>query len=195
MAGRLGSGVGVLAMALVVVMTGCGGDAPGEDPTDAATTSPTDETGPTRTVEPDPSEIEDANVARPEGSGCDPGPGDLPDGLWFGSVVGLTPDELELDLACWFIGEDAALAAQADGEESPPPNDYYVRDESTDVRSVPVDPAATAVSYPTADPTDEESGTVADLVAVAETRGGFPYGVWIEVEDGTVVSLQEQWVP
>ena len=175
-----------LTVALVVAMTGCAGDgsdgpAGGEDTID-----------PTRTVEATTSVDPDVPVA--EGAGCDVGEGDLPDGRWFGSVTDLSEDSVELDIACWFIGEDAVIAAEQDGEESPPPNDYYVRDESSDTTTVAIGPDAVAVFYPSGSP-DGESGTVADLVAASEERGGFPYGVWIEVSDGVVVSVDEQWVP
>ena len=55
-------------------------------------------------------------------------------------------------------------------------------------------PDAVAVVSPTGTP-DGESGTVADLVAAHENRGRFPCGVWIEVRDGAVQSITEQWVP
>jgi hypothetical protein len=34
------------------------------------------------------------------GSGCSPGPGPLPDGVWFGAVRGVTPSTVTFDLAC-----------------------------------------------------------------------------------------------
>ena len=178
--------VGVLAVALVVAMTGCAGDGSGDGPTGEDTVDPT------RTVEATTSVDPDLPVA--EGAGCDVVEGDLPDGRWFGTVTDLSPESVELDIACWFIGEDAVIAAEQDGEESPPPNDYYVRDESSDTTTVAIGPDAVAVFYPSGSP-DGESGTVADLVAASEERGGFPYGVWIEVSDGVVVSVDEQWVP
>lgn len=189
MAQRCGRAVGLLAVALVMVVTGCAGEEP-----DDGTTGSAEVSGPTRTVEPTQSGTVDPRVAVPEGSGCEPGPGALPDGQWFGTVVGLTTDELHLDLACWFIGQDATMAAEEDGAESPPPDDFYVRDTSEEVRTVPVGPDASVVMYPTGSP-QERTGTVAELVAVAETRDGFPFGVWIEVSGGVVVGLQEQWVP
>ena len=177
----------VLAVALVVALTGCAGDGSGDasDGTDGTV-------DPTRTVESTTSVDPDVPVA--EGAGCDTGDGDLADGRWFGVVEALSTDSVELDIACWFIGEDAVIAAEEDGAESPPPNDYYVRDESADTTTVAVAPDATAVFYPTGSP-DGETGTVADLLAASEDRDGFPYGVWVEIADGVVTSLEEQWVP
>ncbi|MGA8044917.1 MAG: hypothetical protein WCA30_01500 [Dermatophilaceae bacterium] len=187
MAHRRRDGVGVLAVALVVALAGCVGDGSGDGP------DSTDGTvDPTRTVEATTSVDPDVPVA--EGAGCDVGEGELPDGRWFGTVDALSAESVELDIACWFIGEDAVIAAEEDGEESPPPNDYYVRNDSTDTTTVAVAPDAVAVFFPTGGP-DGSSGTVADLVAASEDRGGYPYGVWIEVSDGVVVSVDEQWVP
>ena len=184
---RRGDGVAVLAVALVVALTGCAGDGSADAPDGTDGT-----TDPTRTVEPTTSVDPDLPV--PEGAGCDVGDGDLADGRWFGVVETLRTDSIELDIACWFIGEDAAIAAEEDGEESPPPNDYYVRDESDDRSTVAVAPDATAVFYPTGSP-DGETGTVEDIIDASQERDGFPYGVWVEVADGVVTSLEEQWVP
>lgn len=190
MAQRRGRAALVLSVAVMVALTGCARD----DAATVGTTSTSEEAGPTRTVETTPTETVDPSVAAPAGAGCDPGTGALTDGRWYGTVVSLTTDELELDIACWFIGEDAAMAAEEDGEESPPPNDYYVRDEDDATSTVPVAAEAAVIMYPSNTP-QERLGTVAELVEVAETRGGFPYGVWIEVVDGGVVSIMEQWVP
>ncbi|RMH86193.1 MAG: hypothetical protein D6683_00900, partial [Actinomyces sp.] len=90
-------------------------------------------------------------TALAEGSGCTPGTDTLPDGEWFGYVTDTAPDAVTFDLACWFTGDAAALAAAEDGEESPPPNDYYIRNRSSRLRTVPVagalDPRPTRVSW------------------------------------------------
>ena len=179
--------MGAAALLAAAAVSSCSDDELASDPS----------TEPTRTETAQPAEqgsTADPGEPVPEGSGCEPGPGDLPDGRWFGTVASLTDDEVELDLACWFIGEDAALAAEQDGEESPPPNDYYVRDGAADTVVVPVAPAASALVHPDGSP-QGVSGTVDDLVKAGEDRGGYSYSVWIEVSDGAVVSVDEQWVP
>jgi hypothetical protein len=109
-------------------------------------------------------------------------------------VVSSTEDSLEFDLACWFSGQAAIDASAEDGEESPPPNDYYIRNENERTRSLAISPDAPAVYYPTGDPTGETHGTFSDWREMVATRGNF-FGVWLEVVDGTVASLAEQWVP
>ena len=42
------------------------------------------------------------------------------------------------DLVQWFQGDAAARAAAEDGEESPPPNDYYIRNVNPRLRTLPV---------------------------------------------------------
>ncbi len=130
-----------------------------------------------------------------DGSGCTPGSSTtLPDGTWFGFVTTSDADSVEFDLACMFTGEAAIEAAAEDGEESPPPNDYYVRNENDAVRVVPVSGSATAVYYPTGDPTGETEGTFDDWRSIVEERGPF-FGVWLEVVNGEATAIREQWVP
>jgi hypothetical protein len=134
-------------------------------------------------------------VDEAEGSGCTPGVGDLPDGDWFGYVLTTSTTELEFDLACWFTGDAAAAAAKEDGAESPPPNDYYVRNVNHLIRTVPVDGNAEAVWFPNfGDPSSEATTTYVEWIDLIEARDFMP-GVWLEIDGGEVVSIQEQWVP
>ena len=132
----------------------------------------------------------------PSGSGCNPGDAaSLPEGEWFGFVEATSATGIEFDLACWFTGQAAIDASAEDGEESPPPNDYYVRNESTLTRSLPVSPDVPVVWYPEGgDPTTE---AMVDFEAWAEAvvGRGFMFGVWLDVIDGEVHEIREQWVP
>lgn len=134
-----------------------------------------------------------SNVAA-DGSGCTPGPGDLPDGRWFGLIDATTGDSIEFDLACWFSG-DAADEAAAEDDEEAPNNGYYVRNENPALRTVDVAADADVVWYPNAgDPASEEIVGFADWTTGMTARG-IELGVWIEVSDGEITSIQEQWVP
>jgi hypothetical protein len=131
-----------------------------------------------------------------EGSGCTPGEGDLPDGEWYGGVIEAEGDTIGFDLACWFTGDAATLAAAEDGEESPPPNDYYVRNVNPAVRTITVGADVEVVWYPEfGDPSSEATTTFTEWIAALSDRGEFIPGIWLEIEDGEVVSIQEQWVP
>ena len=132
--------------------------------------------------------------AVPEGSGCTPGAGNLPDGNWYGLVADFSADGISFDLACWFSGDDAVVASAADGEESPPPNDYYVRNHNTLLRSLEVDASTPVTWYPSGAPDDVAEGTFADWTEhLAEEEIWF--GIWVTITDGQVTEIEEMWVP
>ncbi|MDH3679954.1 MAG: GerMN domain-containing protein, partial [Acidimicrobiia bacterium] len=133
---------------------------------------------------------------RASGSGCTPTSSDsLPDGLWFGFIEDPQTDQVSFDLACWFTGAAAAAAAAEDGEESPPPNDFHIRNESDRLRTLAVDPSAEVAWLP--NPGDPESLEVVTYHAWLAEQPGRPVapGVWLNVEDGRVISIEEQYVP
>lgn len=129
-----------------------------------------------------------------EGSGCTPGPGALPDGEWYGGVREFDDERLGFDLACFYIGDAATAAAAEDGEESPPPNDYYVRNENEQVRELTVGADTPVIWYPSGDPNDQVDGTYAEWIAYLATRESY-LAVWMTIEDGSVTTIEEQWVP
>jgi hypothetical protein len=129
------------------------------------------------------------------GSGCSPGDGaTLPEGEWFGFVQSTSASSIEFDLACWFTGEAAVDAAAEDGEESPPPNDYYIRNDNPLIRSLAVSSAAEVTWYPTGDPASEAVVSFEEWAEEVVGRG-FMFGVWLDVIDGQVLEIREQWVP
>ena len=140
-----------------------------------------------------PTTTGDASLA-PGGSGCTPGSGDLGDGLWYGEVDSFDADVISFDLACWFSGDAATAAATEDGEESPPPNDYYVRNENDLLRDLEVSADTPALWYPSGDPSDSVEGTFTEWTDFLVDRG-FALGIWVTIENGDVVSIEEQWVP
>lgn len=129
-----------------------------------------------------------------DGSGCSPGSGPLPDGRWYGLIAESGTDEVEFDLACYFT-KDAALAATEDGQESPPPNDYYVRNTNKALRTVPVAAAATVRWYPNSgDPSSRTTVGYAEWSSQIEDRVG-TLGVWLEIDGRSVIAIDEQWTP
>jgi hypothetical protein len=132
-----------------------------------------------------------------DGSGCTPGTDVLGDGLWFGYVDSATPGALEFDLACWFTGEPAATAAAEDGAESPPPNDYYIRNTNPQLRTITVAPGA-EVTWLTSigDPSTQTTIPYADWLVAREGRDtGFDPGVWITISNGEATFIEEQYQP
>jgi hypothetical protein len=118
----------------------------------------------------------------------------LPDGQWFGFVTARSEDSLDFDLACWFTGAGAIQASAEDGEESPPPNDYYVRNANTETRSTTVGQLVQVVFFPDGDPGNMLEVDYDDWPAMVADRG-FELGVWLVVEDGAITEIHEQWVP
>lgn len=159
--------------------------------TTTSTAAPTtDTTAPTTTT------TSDSLLDEAEGSGCTPGEGDLPDGEWYGLVEAAGGSSLEFDLACWFTGDAAARAASEDGEESPPPNDYYVRNANPTMRTLTIDDDVEVTWYPEfGDPNSEAQISFANWAEAIGDRGEFIPGVWITIEGGAVTEVREQWVP
>lgn len=82
-----------------------------------------------------------------------------------------------------------------DGGESPPPNDYYIRNENPLIRELTVDAQTTLVFYPSGDPNEVVTTTFDEWHALSAERGGFFLGVWVTIESGEVAEVNEQWVP
>ncbi|MEZ5409187.1 MAG: hypothetical protein R2761_14255 [Acidimicrobiales bacterium] len=135
-------------------------------------------------------------IAIPDESACAPGPGPLPDGLYFGLMGGASADGFDFDLACWFGGEAAIAAAAEDGEESPPPNDYYIRNTNETLRREPVASGSISVAWIP----DFGNSATTDITYtqwLSERDFGQTYTppVWITVKNGAVVDIVEQWLP
>ena len=192
-------------LAVLVIVASC--TAEGGDPT--TTTSPEDITS-TVTVEttttttmaaatttstsPSTSTTEAGDPLAPEGSGCTPGTDILPDGEWYGGVRGFDEQGFSFDLACLYVGDAAEAAAAEDGEESPPPNDYYVRNENEAIRMLAVGPDTPVTWYTSGDPNDEVTGTYAEWIEFLATQESY-LGIWVTVENGAVTEIAEWWVP
>jgi hypothetical protein len=100
------------------------------------------------------------------------------------------------DLIQWFEGDAATKAAAEDGQESPPPNDYYTRNVNPRLRTLPVTSGArTTLTRQTAGQGGgNAAGPVpADLATVAASGVGHIF--WATVRGGQIQALEEQYVP
>lgn len=136
-----------------------------------------------------------ATNVRADGSGCTPDGAELPAGRWFGFVETAADGELTFDLACWFTGSAAADAAREDGMESPPPNDYHIRNASDRLRTIPV--TATAEVAWLTNPADLSTLETIGYARWVRDRSDRSYqpGVWLTITDGTITAIEEQYVP
>jgi hypothetical protein len=186
-----------LGLLVVGVVTGCqvnaqseatdDGDGGGGTATTAAPTGSTAVSAPSSTL---------PVVTGPQGDV-------LEDGRHFALLRSLAPatapgaaGSAELDLAQWFEGDAADAAAAEDGviaQGQQVENDYYIRNVSDRLRTMPVTgDAATQV-------VDWENccvlvpSTVDDLAARGFADGHDAF--WLDVQAGQVVGLQEQFRP
>jgi hypothetical protein len=113
---------------------------------------------------------------------------------------------LAFDEAEFLTGDEAQRAAEEDGAiqpGEPVPNDYYVRnpDKSTDTLRVAADAEITARRCSLC--RDGQPGNVDDFLAsfmksdqtYADPYRGARSQYWLTIEDGTVVAIDEQYLP
>jgi hypothetical protein len=105
---------------------------------------------------------------------------------------------ITFDLIQFFTGEAAIKAAAEDNKESPPPNDYYIRNVNPRLRTLPV--AADApitvnvlAAQTTGSSTKDVSVTLEKLAGYFPNPGTPPF--WITVAQGQVTRIAQQYLP
>jgi hypothetical protein len=155
-----------------------------DDPTDEPTGEPTDE--PTDAAAPTDEEPADAVIE---------------DGRHPTLLTALdeTAQTVTFDLVQFLTGDEAAAAYAEDVPEDPdagPPNDYWIRNVSARLRTLPIAPGATVTVLRPGGP-EELAATLEELAllpSLVEGRiGTNPF--WLTVEDGVVVAIEEQYLP
>jgi hypothetical protein len=103
------------------------------------------------------------------------------------------------DVIQFYFGDDAAREAARDHKESPPPNDYYIRNVNRRLRSLPVrSDAMITVNTLTAGSTGSAIKNVAVQldrldILLNSRHSGPPF--WITVRNGQVTRIAEQYIP
>jgi hypothetical protein len=105
---------------------------------------------------------------------------------------------ITFDLIQFFTGEAATKAAAEDGEESPPPNDYYIRNVNPRLRTLPVRSGApitvnVLAAGSTGSATKDVSVTLDELAGYFPNSGTAPF--WITVDQGQVSRIAQQFLP
>jgi hypothetical protein len=96
------------------------------------------------------------------------------------------------DLIQFFQGEQAAIEAAKDHQESPPPNDLYIRNVNPRLRTLPVRAdAPITVNGLLATQTD----TPVTLAKLANLTSRYSPVFRITVQDDQVVKIAEVWLP
>jgi hypothetical protein len=172
------------AVALVVLMTSAVGGCGGSDQADGAGGTP-------------------ASTATPPSTAATPTTSEpvvLADGRHPVYLKTVDPDQqtITFDLIQFFTGEAATKAAAEDGEESPPPNDYYIRNVNSRLRTLPVRSDApltvnVLAAQSTGSSTKDVSVTLDELAGYFPNSGTAPF--WITVEQGQVTKIAQQFLP
>jgi hypothetical protein len=99
---------------------------------------------------------------------------------------------ITFDLVQWYGGADAAREAAKDNLEAD--NDYYIRNTSSRLRTLPVLAAATITVNQLTGSNHAVPVSLAKLSTWFPRTGPGPM-FWITVRDGHVSRISEQWVP
>jgi hypothetical protein len=117
------------------------------------------------------------------GSGCSPGSGPLPDGIWFGHIEGASESAIDFDLIC-FAPPDATTEGSG-----------RITNSSTVLRQVPVEPSAMVYGID-----DDGHWRLVPYPAWYPNPGNEifcpPSGcwdVWLYVNDGAVTEIVQLW--
>lgn len=115
------------------------------------------------------------------------------------------PPTIRYDLAYFLTGDEATRAAKEHGDEVPPPNDYYIVNDSPRLRTVPLSPTVDLVFLDWSQCCDETFHASLDAFAQALEQGETtfeghlykgrlsPY--WLVAKDGQVVRIEEKFLP
>jgi hypothetical protein len=99
---------------------------------------------------------------------------------------------ITFDLVQWYHGEDAAREAAKDHQESPPPNDYYIRNVNPKLRTLPTAAQATITVNNLLNTQQPTPVSLAKLATLTHDRSPM---FWITVSHDQVLKISEQWVP
>jgi hypothetical protein len=171
----------LLALVLVVVLSGCGGDSGGSGGGGGATAT---------TAAPTPTAAAPTTTE----------PAVLADGRHpvYIKTVDASGQTITFDLIQFFMGDAATKAAAEDGQESPPPNDYYIRNVNPRLRTLPVQAGApitvnVLAAQETGSSTKDVPVTLDKLASYFPNSGTPPF--WITVAQGQVTRMAQQYLP
>jgi hypothetical protein len=123
-----------------------------------------------------------------------------PDGRHPVRITTVDPDQrtITFDLIQFYWGDDATREAAKDHQESPPPNDYYIRNVNPRLRTLPVRSDApittnTLTAGHTGSATKDIRLPLWRLAVVLPPTDSPPF--WITVHHGQVVKIAEQYIP
>jgi hypothetical protein len=171
----------------------------------AASATPSGSRSPSASSSPSPSPSVSASASPSSSPSASPStdPNALPPGRNFAYAKqadgpGRT---LTLDLAYYYTGQEAADQAKAHGDESPPPNGYYIVNDNPKLRTVPVSSGVVVRYIPENRCCALKAGTWDGFAAAVDgsPAAGYPNmdytPWWVTVVDGEIVRIQQQFLP
>ena len=181
----------VFAVLTLIVLTRCSSDDGGEGASATTTVEPaaTSSSTPATSVPadcPQTPRFDDASPTPSQGAALD-------DGLYFGYITLLDAEDLSLrfDVAQLLTGDAAVKAAAEDGGEAN--NDYWIRNASKATRTLKLTEDTVLCMAPPPDIVNNRNVT---LVQLNQQLGdGEPVAVWLDVRDGVVERIQQQYFP
>jgi hypothetical protein len=96
------------------------------------------------------------------------------------------------DLVQYFRDEAATREAAKDHQESPPPNDSYMRNVNSRLRTLPVGADAAITANQLTGSNENVPVSLGRLASLTRAGSGV---FWITVRDGQIVQIGEQWSP
>ena len=108
---------------------------------------------------------------------------------------------LEVDYIQFLTGDEAADAATAHGDESPPPNDYYIVNDNPALREFPVQEGVSVVTVVNDDGTSDPAGHTLTLDEWVDRITGPKADAfrssfyWITVSEATITTIEQQYLP
>jgi hypothetical protein len=190
--------VAVCAALSAGLLSACGDDdEPDVTPTPVVTVTPTP--APTAVSTPDATSEPTASAEPTSSAEPTAGAAALTDGRYPAhlTAVNVSDRTITFDVVQFLTGDDATKAAQEDGAEAPPPNDYYIRNTNPALRTLPI-PMDSVITVNTLEA--ETSGDSSkDVTVTLEQLAGYAnladYTFWITVKDGVIGALAEQFLP
>jgi hypothetical protein len=180
----------------LLALTGCGDGDRGDQTTTAATSTPGATPPPTQSQAPTTSQT-------PTGT-ASPSPV-LEDGRSpvYVTAIDLPGRTVTFDLIQFLTGQAAQDAWAGDFPEDPdgPPNDYYIVNENSRLRTLPVGSAAATTVIWLGDGADPEKISFDQLpdyfARHPDPRGDHLWYApfWLTVDDGQVIAIEEQYIP
>lgn len=132
-----------------------------------------------------------------------------PDGHYPGIITSISAAsggswQIVIDYVQVLGGAEADAAAIAHGDESPPPNDYYVVNDNPKLRTIPIATTCAVLMHdtPAANPSD---GVIMGDVTITfddfrvNRWGALNYYksaiYWIDISGGVITNIEHFWVP